>query len=976
MTNKTQPLSPARAGVGSAVVSDSGSGKTQILAHGAAVTSALSSAVTSFNADGATNVDFKGYSTQPTGTWNADGISSVVFQSAASTKAALNADGATSVDFRGTSISGALHADGFSVVQWTTRLVQSAELHADGAANVNWTGLAAANAVWNADGTGTGSFFDARGIGTLNADGATDVAWSSNTIANATLNADGSSWVAFSAEAPGPFYFAWIKYGEVWGPQHLRIDEVVFACNLVHEEGQCATLELVVKNPFTGFLAFGRRQWCYFSLASGPLFKGRLVSIPSDMTGETLTYHFTAMPLDMLDQQRKLADALMVLPYWDPVWISEAQRLDPQSVLEGYSRHWCVDRVTLQVTTSDLIVGEDGEVALSEDDVFYDSVKPSIDKAPLLNVYVDAVVNWTQFDVGTIDMGYRSWEAFTAGGILGSWPKAGTDIGSGWFVKHSQAIDPAFEVKTQNQRWQLKYGGEENPFDDWQDENGVWHAAGEAVYHFGDLLNFDMSVSRPYLIGRSQSGVGDEVLASGSPGLSFVTDQSLKIIVGDQEKGIAPSSSASQTGVILFDWSVTTKLVIGYKAQRQRTENVRFTLAANMQPIFSDPAEAGASGVAANFAQNSEYMNIKGSVGLEGPYGTFRGNFQASTQYYMYDIFIVVDGPDTFAYQVQKDHVSLPFFDSITAASTYVAGWYDAGDIVYSEGNYFAILISGVYDGVAPIISGGMVIFLDPYLQQPGLVQVDDPHSGRRLYQEVPNFRGNWIANGEVYVGGDMVIAPDGTWYRVAIGHHSAATFYRFAIDPTGRLLYELMLNPPPIGDVSRRSYFPTDRGLKSLENLIYRARAKIIARARVLKIQFECHYEIVMNSISLRKNVLLQDRRLPGGQALGKVIAYGFKGDGDSGQLIGSITIACVAGYANPISPGAGTPDYVSSDYVGSDYQFYDDLGTVLGTGDISYTSPGDVGAQVDDQLVFPLTRNEAVVSETVRVIGPTIII
>lgn len=976
MTGKTQPLSPARAGVGSAVVYDSGTGKTQVLAHGAAVTSTLPPASV-WNADGVASAAFGGYSTSPTGTLHADGVSYVTFTTPPSV---WNADGKASVSFTGAAITSHLNADGLAAAQWTTQSAKAGALHADGAASASWIGIAAANAVWHADGTATGSFFDARGIGALEADGVANVAFSARAIANAALEADGSSWVAFSVEAPGPFYFAWINYSEVWGPQHLRIDEVVFSCNLVHEEGQCATLELVVKNPFSGFLAFGRLQWCYFSLSSGPLFKGRLVSLPSDMTGETITYHFTAMPLNMLDQQRTLADAMMVLPYWDPVWVAEAQRLDPQSVLEGYSRHWCVDRVTLQVTTSDLITGEDGVVTFSENDVFYDSVKPTIDKAPLLNVYVDATVNWTQYCAGTIEMGYRSWSAWSAGGILGSWPKAGTQVGSGWFVKHSGAWDPAVEVKTQNYGGKLTYKGEvQDPFRVIYDANGFPHADPIYVHKFDDLLEFNYNISRPYLIGHSFSGSPGEttVLASGSPGTTFVTSQSLNIQIGDEALGVPSNSSASQAGICIFNWSVMTKLTLGYLAQRQRTENVKFTLAANMQPIFSNPAEAGASGVAANFAQNSEYMQLTGSVGLEGPYGNFRGNWQPSTQYYQYDIFIVVQGPDTYAFQAQKDHVSLPFFDSNACAQLYVAGYYDAGDLVYSGGNYFQVLISGNYNGqppptiTIPISGQSVTMILDPFSQQPSLVPTGDPHAGKRLYQAVPQFRGNWIANGEVYVAGDMTIAPDGTWYRVAIGHRSAATFYRFAIDPTGRLLYELMLNPPPIGDLKRASYFPTSRGNQSLQNLIYRARAKILGRARVLKIEFECHYETVMSSITLRKNVQLFDRRLPGGSVIGKVVAYGFKGVGDTGQLIGSVTIACTAGYANAVTPVTGTPDYVTSDYVGSDYQFFYGAVTVLGTSDVSYQPPGDVGSQVDDGLQFPLSKGTAVVSEGQATLG-----
>lgn len=1040
MTNKTQPLSPARAGVGSAVVFDSGTGKTQVLAHSAVVSSpiggstwnadgtasvswvprgpavlnadgatsvsfASSTKPSVWNADGVTTAAFAGYSITPIGTLNADGVTSVSFTSQAVlyNPCAWNADGSTdvrfiappsvwnangqaNVSFGGGASTAPFHADGNGYAQFGGRQLWLMTLHADGVANAAWTGIAAGNGIWNANGHASVEF-DTASLAKWNADGTSSVAWSGNAIANAALEADGSSWVSFSAETPGPFYFAWINYSEVWGPQHLRIDEVVFSFNLVHEEGQCATLELVVKNPFSGFLAFGRRQWCFFSLSSGPLFKGRLVSIPSDMIGETVTYHFTAMPLDMLDQQRALADSMMVLPYWDPVWITEAQRLDPQSVLEGYSRHWCVDRVTLQVTTSDLVVGEDGVATFSEDDAFYDSVKPTIDKAPLLSVYVNATVNWIQYAVGTIDLGTKNWTAWTAGGIIGSWPKANVGLGAGWTVKHASALDPAGDVKSAELQYKITSKGQsdfDHPFTIIYDNFGIGHAKENFIHRFGDLVSFNWSSTTPYLTAKrvgyvSSSGdlvpLGTEngLQSLSPPGAVFVSSKEEHITVGDEALGVAPGGSASESGTTVYNWNLFSKLVISYEAKRQRTENVRFMLTAHMQPIFSDPAEQGASGLAANFAQNSEYMEINGSVGLEGPYGNFRGLFQPEANYLQYDIFIIQSGADTFAFQVIRDHQALPFFDQETAAQNFIPNaYYDEGNIVYDGLNYFQIMYPGNYPSL-PSTTGGInpttsQIF-DPFYQMLAVVPTDNPHSGPRLYTPVPQFRGNWEAGGEVLVSGDMVIAPDGTWYRVAIGHKTATSFYRFAVDSTGRLLYELMLNPPPIGDVSRGSYFPTSRGNLSLQNLIHRARAKIIARARALQIDFECRYELVMNNVSLRKNVELFDRRLPGGSALGKVISYGIKGDGQSGALLGSVKIASIAGYGVSVQVVGGTPTYVTADYVGNDYQYYDNVLVAVGTNDISYSPPSDVGATVDDGLRFPL--GPEVVKETIQTFG-----
>jgi hypothetical protein len=927
-----------------------------------------------WNADGAGAAAFTGSSLYWHVTWNVDGSASVAFTP--SSRAVWNADGAGSAEFVGKVSTAPFRADGTSSVVWAGQRAVAQPFHADGTAASAWHGRSSVFALWSASGA-AGADWKLGAPHPWNADGVGGAQWSGKALVHAIWNANGGGPVSWSGTTPGPFFFAWIDPGETWGPQHIRIDEVIFSFNLQHEEGQCATLEMEVKNPFTGFLAPGRKQWCYFSIRTQPLFKGRLISVPADISGEIVQLHFTAMPLDMLDQQRAIADTLMVRPYWDPVWISEAQRLDPMSVLEGYSSMWHVDRVTLQVTTSDLLVGEDGLIQFgtgTSNDVFYDSVKPQIDKAPLRSVFVDATVSWTQFAVGVIDMGRKTWNAWSAGGIIGSWPKAGAGIGSGWTVNHSLAIDPTGPVQTSS-------GG-------FSFTAGQWEITPDgtipARHNFGDIMSFTESWTTPYIAGVGGSPAYLPGVGAGAK--RIVTSQQLRLTIGDEDKGIAASGSGSQSGTLIWDWGVATMFGLRYEAKRERTENVRFMLTADMQPVFTDPG-----GQAANFAQDSEYLKLDGKVGLEGPYGTFRGDWQPRTDYKLYDIVITRSGPYTYGWQVLRDHRSLDAFDPEATAGIAVPGqWYDAGDNVYIDdvsgimpwlqsdflfwhdgaynsssvvGNphYWQVLISGY-------MSAGLSMYAtDPWMQAPRFAPLFDPHSGKKLYQQIPQFRGNWTA-GEILIGNDMVIAPDGTWYRVAIGHVATAPFYRFASNVAGQLLYELMLNPPPIGDISSRSYFPQSRGLWSLENLIARARAHIIARARVLRIAFECRFEALLG-MSLRKNIELFDRRLPGGQALGKATAYSIKANGDSGTVYGEVTMSCVAGLANAVTAAAGTPVYAVAAYAGSDWQYYAGATVVLGTGDVGYQPPIDVGATIDDGLKFPLDKGQAVVAETVTV-------
>jgi len=152
-----------------------------------------------------------------------------------------------------------------------------------------------------------------------------------------------------------------------------------------------------------------------------------------------------------------------------------------------------------------------------------------------------------------------------------------------------------------------------------------------------------------------------------------------------------------------------------------------------------------------------------------------------------------------------------------------------------------------------------------------------------------------------------------------------------------------------PIGDVRRRSYFPTERGLRSLEYLLALARAHLLMRSRAFEIEFGCRFERAI-VLSCRKNVRVFDHRLPGGQAVGKVISYAFSVDGAIGALTGSVTVGCAVGYGGAINEVEGDPTYVDDDYVENDYQSHVGNVVVLGPGDVGYSVPID--AVDDDRL------------------------
>lgn len=354
----------------------------------------------------------------------------------------------------------------------------------------------------------------------------------------------------------GPFYFALSSADEpVFGSEYLRYDEYVLSFQLNQKEGDYATLSCDIKNPNAGLYAPGTNIYVWFSKDSGsdvePIFRGRMVGLPSDLLGEVVTIQFTARPIDVAAQKSALADTLKVLPNYDEVFVSQEQRDNPDNILEGYSALWHFDRVTHEVTISDILVGEDG--ALDFEDGLYDNVKVTLESSPLSSVSFDGSVTWQQQVTGTVNLGQKKFTSYSAAGIAASWPKAGQSIGSGWSVANSAVLT------------------------DMSDKTMITveshYVNGQKKHNDGDTMSVDESYSGPAGYDGTLSGL--------------TMTYSYNITIGDPESGTPASSYLNRTAAVLGgETTAVMTLELKYDANRKREEHVKFTLTADLQPVL------------------------------------------------------------------------------------------------------------------------------------------------------------------------------------------------------------------------------------------------------------------------------------------------------------------------------------------------------------------------------------------------------
>lgn len=380
-------------------------------------------------------------------------------------------------------------------------------------------------------------------------------------------------------------FFAWVEEGTAWSEDLARIDEQIFAFSIVHQENECATLDLDLVNPKVGLLAAGRNLWAWLTHRKPngdliPLFFGRLLGIPDEIQDEVVRLQFRAKPVDYDEQQAAIAASLRELPWYDPVFMAEGAELDPVNSIETRNVAWHCDRITHEVTVSDIGQGEDGTITITAADGYVDGVKVDVGQAPLTRVSVEAAVTWTQKGAGVVDLTQVIYDAFagtgmpyqypivgsfTSDGLLGDWPKPGSSIGAGWSVHESSIAEiPAWQRPASKK---VKYV--EKPVEV------------PTVYQITTTPAKIGQLPKPTIFGewekrRQQNLQGLGGLTGPKPGI-FVT----------------PAEEAAlgwKNWDVLFEIGpILQNTKAFYQTSRGRTERVSFTLTGGLQPLLTDP---------------------------------------------------------------------------------------------------------------------------------------------------------------------------------------------------------------------------------------------------------------------------------------------------------------------------------------------------------------------------------------------------
>lgn len=731
----------------------------------------------------------------------------------------------------------------------------------------------------------------------------------------------------------GPFFFAWVDGEQTTFDESTMavVDEDIFDLTIQHDEGQFATLDITVKNPRIGLLNPGRKQWAWVSYRRQdnahivPLFFGVLTSLPSDMFAELIQMKFNARPQHFISIKQAVAETLRVRPYYDPVFLDDAHRDDPDAILEGWSSLYHIDRVTHAVTVSDILEGEDGTITFDQGSGIYDSVKMDIGEAPLSVVQVQAGVQWTQRYTGFLPQIVEvNVSSYTGGSFKSGWPKPGTELGGGWKCSASFVNDML----------------------------GTEHA--KTVTNSSSFQNDDPSAGDCSTAGGSMS-------VTSCPVAGIMVDGTYEGQTGICDPFANPPVNKpmkiNSQGTSALLWVLNCKMALRYDARREFTEQVLINVNANVQSTVVSPS----------VDQHTEVLKVNGSnVGLPllsvQAWSDFRNAAVEAGQMIQPNDRSVVGGT---AYQVcvtaGTAGPSEPVFSDTPGVVTIDGtvhwasmgesppttqpAWTDStpvgiGEIIVYEPRIWSDE-SGAFETTGHstfllAISGGHTnnVFQD-FTYVPTLTSNDDSVSQpvNATYIPGPGQASPYSA----FVPSPGHTVHDGTVTWLALG--GAPSFLSIPIGGT-------------MDQVSARSYFTRDRGHWSIEYLICKARARLRLRSRCVKVSWSAPFEDCLG-LSLRKNALILDGRIPGGSAAGKVVSYSLHADRE-GTLLGHVEIGCSVGYEQVVSGVDGTPEYALPGYMQRGYQQYDGAQVTFTNDEISYTPPAF--RAFDDGFSFPL--------------------
>jgi hypothetical protein len=388
------------------------------------------------------------------------------------------------------------------------------------------------------------------------------------------------------------FGFAWLgDEFETFDGSQFRMDEQVISWNVTGNEGDCDSLDIVIKNPKRGLLNGSIWASLSYGTSTGDaveIYRGRLTAIPEDITAETVDLMFIAKPSSYDQQLAILAAELRTLPPYDAAWIDPDKRDDPMVVLESQSALYFVDRVTHNMSITDILIGEDGTVDITADDLIYDSLKcGSSGDPPMTSVTMIGHANWKQMASGGFMVPNANGQRFTLSGssLCSSWPKTGDTIAGGYKVTIGFCNDLLQTSVLQPVQKNWSYENREKT----HTVGDVMSSSLSYTIFPGNVNAFISNISTQTGSVPAASTVAYEMNVSDEGNVSYTQYDPYASIDGSSSDPVMIPMHVSYNVVAVPIWSIGYGLSLSIDSGANAAETIKFAITADLQPIVTLP---------------------------------------------------------------------------------------------------------------------------------------------------------------------------------------------------------------------------------------------------------------------------------------------------------------------------------------------------------------------------------------------------
>jgi hypothetical protein len=394
------------------------------------------------------------------------------------------------------------------------------------------------------------------------------------------------------------FGFAWLSGEfEVFNGSQFRQDEQVISFKVTGNEGDCDNLDIVIKNPKRGLL--NGPIWASLSYGTSTsdaveIFRGRVTAVPADIISETIDVMFLAKPSSYDQQLATLAANLRALPPYDAAWVDPNSRNDPMVPLECNSALYYVDRVTHALSITDVINGEDGVVAITADDILYDSLHcGSAGNPPITAVTMIGHANWKQALAGGFQVPNASGERAVLNGssICSSWPKTGSTIAGGYKVTTGFCTDELGISLNQpvQKNWHYENRAKTHTVGDVMSSSLTYTLFPAGGHSFISNINTQTgSIPAASVVAYQENEGGG--YSQYDPYASI--DGTFDLAAGGDTLGgnqAAIPMHVSYNVVFVPIWRINYGLSLSADAGANASETIMFTISADLQPIVTLP---------------------------------------------------------------------------------------------------------------------------------------------------------------------------------------------------------------------------------------------------------------------------------------------------------------------------------------------------------------------------------------------------